>query len=118
MDVEGRIKPGDDFVEILREQISGADIVLIIIGRRWLDLLSARKEDPDDFNLIEIEAAIAQRKRVVPVLVGGASMPRADSLPKSIQSLARRQAVRLSVDRFRADCVDLVGAMKEILRKT
>ena len=118
MDVEGHIKPGDDFVEILNEQISGAGVVLIVIGPRWLDLLSARKGDPHDFNLIEIEAAIAQGKRVIPVLVGGASMPRADSLPKSIQSLAWRQAVRLSVDRFRSDCLDLIAAMKEMLHRT
>jgi len=118
MDVEGRINPGDDFVEVLNEQISDAGVVLIVIGRRWLDLLSARKGDRDDFNLIEIEAAIAQGKRVIPVLVGGASMPSADSLPTSIQSLARRQAVRLSVDRFGSDCLHLIAAMKKTLHKT
>jgi hypothetical protein len=118
MDVEGRIRPGDDFVEILNEQVSVADIVLIVVGPRWLDLLSARKGDPNDFNLIEIEAAIEQRKRVIPVLVGGASIPPADKLPDSIRTLARRQAAHLSVDRFRSDLRSLIAEMKEILKRT
>ena len=113
MDVEGHIKPGDDFVEVLNTQVAAADVVLVVIGPRWADLLAAR--DGDDFVGIEIKAALDQGKRVIPVLVGDANMPRADALPEAIRSLARRNAVGLRPERFRADCQGLVSALKESL---
>lgn len=118
MDVEGHIKPGDDFVEVLNRQVASADILLAIIGPRWGELLSARANDPDDFVAIEIKAALDKGKRVIPVLVGGAAMPKADSLPSNIQALARRNAVGLRPERFKADCQSLVTALKEQLAAT
>src|SRR5215470_13185793 len=70
MDVEGHIKPGDDFVDVLNAQVAAADVLLTIIGPRWTELLAARAGDPDDFETIEIKAALEQGKRVIPVLVG------------------------------------------------
>ncbi len=52
---------------------------------------------------LEIEAALARNIRVVPVLVGGARMPRADELPASLAKLARRQALELSPNQFDFD---------------
>ena len=52
---------------------------------------------------------------MIPVLVGGAGMPRADTLPEAIRPLARRNAVGLRPERFRADCQGLVTALKESL---
>jgi molybdopterin biosynthesis enzyme MoaB len=93
--VEGHIKPGDDFVAVLNAQVEATDVVLAVIGPRWSELLAARANDPDDFVAIEIRAAIENNKRVIPVLVGGAGMPRADALPEAIRPLARRNAVGL-----------------------
>jgi hypothetical protein len=115
MDVEGHIKPGDDFVEVVNAQVAASDVVLAVIGPRWAELLAVRRDDPDDFLAIEIKAALDQRKRVIPVLVGGASMPRADSLPEAFRPLARRNAVGLRPERFKADCQGLVAALKESL---
>jgi formylglycine-generating enzyme required for sulfatase activity len=115
MDVEGHIKPGDDFVEVLNAQVAASDVVLAVIGPRWAELLAAPRDNPDDFVAIEIKAALDQRKRLIPVLVGGASMPRADSLPEAIRPLARRNAVGLRPERFKADCQGLVAALKESL---
>jgi formylglycine-generating enzyme required for sulfatase activity len=115
MDVEGHIKPGDDFVDVLNAQVAAADVLLTIIGPRWTELLAARAGDPDDFVTIEIKAALEQGKRVIPVLVGGADMPRVDALPQPIRQLARRNAVGLRPERFRADCQGLVTALKEHL---
>jgi formylglycine-generating enzyme required for sulfatase activity len=115
MDVEGHIKPGDDFVEVLNAQVAAADVLLVVIGPRWADLLAARTGDPDDFVAIEIKAALDQGKRIIPVLVNGASMPRADILPETIRAFARRNAVGLRPERFKADCQGLVAALKESL---
>jgi hypothetical protein len=115
MDVEGHIKPGDDFVEVLSAQVAASDVILAVIGPRWSELLTARQGEPDDFLAIELKAALDQHKRVIPVLVGGASMPRADSLPEAIRPLARRNAVGLRPERFKADCQGLVAALNESL---
>jgi hypothetical protein len=115
MDVEGHIKPGDDFVEVLNAQVAASDVILAVIGQRWAELLAARQGDPEDFLAIEIKAALDLRKRVIPVLVGGASMPRADSLPEAIRPLAHRNAVGLRPERFGADCQGLIAALKEAL---
>jgi hypothetical protein len=115
MDVEGHIKPGDDFVAVLNSQVIATDVMLAVIGPRWSELLAARANDPDDFVAIEIKAALENNKRVIPVLVGGAGMPRADALPETIMALARRNAVGLRPERFKADCQGLITALKEQL---
>lgn len=71
MDVEGHIRPGDDFVEVIRAQVTQCQVMLTIIGPRWTELMSARANELQDFVVIEIEAALRQGKLVIPVLVGG-----------------------------------------------
>src|SRR5262249_32311859 len=88
----GRIKPGDDFVEVLNTQVDPCDVMLVIIGPRWIKLLANRAGDITDFVAIEIRAAFAMGKRVIPVLVGGASMPALMSYPRPCtRSLAAMQ---------------------------
>jgi hypothetical protein len=67
MDVEGQIKPGDDFVAVLNAQVASADVLLAVIGPRWSELLAARANDSDDFVAIEIKAALDNNKRIIPV---------------------------------------------------
>lgn len=115
MDVEGHIKPGDDFVSVLRDQVASAEIMLVVIGPKWLDLFDAAAQQSHDFVGIEIRAALDLRKRVIPVLVGGAKMPLSEALPVAICALAYRNAVWLRPDRFVSDCQSLVVALKEQL---
>jgi formylglycine-generating enzyme required for sulfatase activity len=113
------IEPGVDFVEVLREQVAQCDVLISIIGRGWVDARdetgARRLDNPADFVRIEIEAALAQGKRLIPVLVGEARMPRADELPDAMKPLARRNAVRLTHERFRPDTQGLIGALKRAL---
>ncbi len=80
MDVEGNIKPGDDFVKVLNEQVGKCDVLLAIIGERWIGVLDEdgkrRLEKEGDFVRIEIGSALQLGKRVIPVLVNEAEMPR------------------------------------------
>jgi hypothetical protein len=57
--------------------------MLAIIGPRWSELLANRGSDPADFVTIELKAAFTMGKRIIPVLVGHAPMPRADELPEA-----------------------------------
>ncbi len=115
MDVEGHIKPGDLFADVLGRQVAACDVFLAVIGPRWTELLTARSGDEKDFVVIEIRAAIEQGKRVIPVLVGGASLPRPGSLPIEVRPLTERNAVALRPERFRADCQSFISALRDSL---
>jgi hypothetical protein len=119
MDVEGHIKGGDDFVDVLRAQVAACDVLLAIIGPRWLTIADEtarrRLDNPDDWVRVEIAGALEMGKRVIPVLVGGAEMPRADGLPEPLKPLARRQAIRITPERFKADTLGLVDHIKAAL---
>ncbi len=119
MDVEGYIRPGDDFVEVLEQQVSACETMVVIIGPQWLSIAgdggNPRIADANDWVHIEIATALARKIRVIPVLVDGASMPRASDLPEPLKALARRQAIRLTHDRFNADGQRLVKALQESL---
>lgn len=119
MDVEGYIKAGDDFVRELDTQVASCDVLLAIIGPRWMDARDEkghhRLDDPDDFVRIEIVSALGQDKRVIPVLVNNACMPHAKDLPEPLRPLATRNAVRLTQERFSADCQGLIKDVRDAL---
>lgn len=94
------IPVGSDFTDVLHRAIAASDILLVVIGRHWAAESTlgygSRLFEPTDWVRTEIEAAFAQDKQVVPVLVGGAYMPGREVLPDSIQRLSRLQAAVLS----------------------
>jgi hypothetical protein len=118
LDVDN-IAPGLDFARVLNERVGECDVLLAVIGKSWIDTRDGagkrRLEDPDDFVRIEIASALAQNKRVIPVLVGDAPMPRPDELPLALKPLARRNAVRLTHERFRSDVQGLIKALQNAL---
>jgi hypothetical protein len=118
LDVDN-IAPGLDFVRVLNDRVAECDVVLTVIGKGWLDARDAsgkrRLDDPDDFVRIEIASALNQDKLVIPVLVNDASMPRPEDLPEVLRPLARRNAVRLTHERFRSDTQGLIKALQQSL---
>ena len=96
MDIDS-IALGLDFARAIRNAVGSCDILLAVIGRQWLtssDPLGHRRLDnPEDFVRLEIMAALTRNVRLIPVLVSGASMPRANELPDVLQPLTRRQAL-------------------------
>jgi hypothetical protein len=113
------IELGDDFVEVLTTAVGSCDVLLAVIGLRWLDATDEdgrrRLDDPDDFVRLEIEAALARNVRVIPILVDGARMPRATDLPPSLVRLVRRQALELSPNRFELDTSRLLRVLEKTL---
>lgn len=112
------IRPGEDFAHAIQSQLRGVDAVLVMIGPRWLTAAAGggrRLEDADDFVRREIQAALASGKPVIPVLVGGATMPAQAELPAAIAGLARHQAVALRDDGWRDDVARLVSSLSSVL---
>jgi hypothetical protein len=119
MDVDA-IELGLDFFKVLDEQVSGCDVLLALIGPNWVDAKTEkgvrRLDDPDDFVRIEIAAALERDIRVIPVLVDGAPMPRAEELPEPLKPLARRNAIWVSHEGFGADTQRLVEVLQRVTR--
>ena len=115
MDVASYVEPGDGFVRGLAMQVAQCGVLLAVIGPRWAEKLAARAGDPEDFVPIEIAAALHLGKPAIPILVGGAILPRAETLPESIRGFLRRGAVSLRPDEFQADCNSLIRALKKAL---
>jgi len=83
---------GVDFREYLIEQIASCDLMVAVIGDRWLEHLSSRLDRPEDLARVEIETALSTDMPVAPVLVNNASMPIAEDLPNTLRELAFRNA--------------------------
>jgi WD40 repeat protein len=119
MDVD-HIPAGVDFVSHLNTQVAGCDVFLVIIGSRWLDAKDdsgrRRLEIPDDFVAVEIAAALARDIRVIPVIVDGAHIPRAEELPEPLRPLVRRNAVEVRNAQFGRDAESLVEKVRETLK--
>ncbi len=100
-DVED-IQLGGDFRQAVRRALARCDVFLLVIGPRWLEMRDdegARRLDrADDPVRIEIETAIARGLLIVPVLVGGARMPRADQMPAGFEELSNRAGAALQGD--------------------
>jgi hypothetical protein len=121
MDVDA-IEPGLDFAEEIETAVESCQVLLAVIGKEWLTASDnegrRRLDDPDDLVRLEIEAALKRKTRVIPVLVGGAAMPRRQDLPETVGSLARRHAHELSHSRFNYDAEQLLQIIEKVLGGT
>jgi hypothetical protein len=121
LDVEGGIAPGQDFVQVIEDKVNACDVMLVLIGPKWLPVTDEmgrrRLDNPQDFVRIEIESALRLGKTVIPVLVGNTEMPRADALPETLKSLTRLQAVVLAERRFGADAQGLIKQLENTLKE-
>jgi hypothetical protein len=112
------IRPGEDFQVAIDSQLRNVDVVLVIIGPRWLTASvdeQRRLDDPRDFVRLEIATALASGQPLIPVLVGGAAMPDAGELPAALAALARHQAVVLADGGWQNDVAQLLAALRPLL---
>lgn len=109
------IPAGRDFDETIRSELHAADVMLVVIGPEWEGLLKGR-QPASDYVQIEIAEALAARKPLLPILIGGASMPAGTALPPAIDGLHRSQAVTLgSGPSFAADIEALLAEMARLV---
>ena len=115
MDVDS-IPLGTNFVEVLAEEIAKCDALLAIIGPGWLDARDEkdqrRLENPDDFVRIEIGTALKRGIRVIPVLLEGTHVPKADELPDDLKGLALRNGLDVRHASFSEDMERLIHGLK------
>jgi hypothetical protein len=118
MDIED-IKPGADFTRVLEDTLDRCDVMLVMIGQKWLDAGNAgRLHDPEDFVRLEIEKALDRNVLVIPVLVAGATMPSANALPEELRELAQRQAFEVRDISFHEDANRLIAVIAAARKRT
>lgn len=111
---------GLDFTEALDRALADSDVVLVLIGPNWLGIPgpdgTRRLDNPEDILHQEISMALARPgTRVIPVLLGGATMPPIAELPAPLKPLARRQAIDISDRRWSFDVAQLIAAIEPLV---
>ncbi len=112
MDTYG-IEPGDDFPKKLQTAVGKCDVLIVLIGARWAAVDAAGKsrlDDPQDWVRAEVADGLRRGIRLIPVLLDGARMPDASTLPDELKPLVRINALDLRGSRMNADLWDLTGA--------
>lgn len=106
------IPAGEDFAVFLQRELAGTEVAVVLIGKKWLAELNSRLNKPEpDFVRIEIATALRLGKRVIPVLLQGAELPSAASLPDDLRALVNRQAINLRDEAWIADAGRLADAI-------
>jgi hypothetical protein len=117
------LRPGEDFPTVLKAALSTCKVLLVVIGPKWASITDKhgmqRLAKSDDFVRMEVEMGLRQSDvTVIPVLVGGASMPAAADLPSTIQDIVRLQSVQVRDDPdFPQDMNRLIRRLKQLLRR-
>lgn len=118
MDVVG-IEPGVDFRKQLDAALAECKVVLALIGKHWsgaIDNEGRRRLDSDkDFVRLEIAAALKRDIPVIPLLLDGALMPKAEQLPDELNDFAFRPAREIRHSSFPADVDALITLLRPLL---
>jgi hypothetical protein len=118
------IPVGADFRLYLKGWIRTCDVLIAIVGPRWLEEYTKRLTAPGpalgrDFPALEVEEAMAQGIPVIPVLVRDAVMPPPDSLAAGLQPFSYLNATKVESGRdFRAHVDRLIDAIEHVIDRT
>jgi len=121
MDVDN-IPFGVDFREHIQQELSHCDILIVIIGPRWLGAGEdgrARINDETDPVRIEVETAMRGHVPVIPILVDNATMPKPADLPDSLRDFAFRNAAEVDAAGrdFRQHMERVIRSIDQILAR-
>jgi tetratricopeptide (TPR) repeat protein len=119
MDIDN-IPFGTDFRQHIAQALANNDLLLAVIGPAWLGATASgggRIHDESDPVRVEVETALQRGIPTIPVLVGGAIMPKAEQLPESLKSLTFHNAAEVSSGRdFHAHMDRLIRSMDAALK--
>lgn len=93
---------GVPFPQYLESVLAQCAVMLVIIGKRWLDTTDAngqrRLDAAGDFVRLELETAIRRNITIVPVYVEGAFPPSTEALPQSLRPIAAQNGMPVRND--------------------
>lgn len=111
----------DGYVDVyqIERAVQKTDYLLVIIGNYWADLV-----DEMGHNLLTsvydpvhmaIATALSSRKRIVPILIDGASMPHRSRLPRELRPMTMQEAVKL--DKNAPISKSLNKGLKDVIKR-
>ncbi|MFD9891352.1 AAA family ATPase [Amycolatopsis sp. NPDC059027] len=113
------IRPGQDFAERILDWLSRCDVVLVVIGPRWLTCTTRhggrRIDDPGDWVRRELAEALRLGVRVIPVFLDHTKVLTETDLPADVAALARCQYLRLHHRNDVQDLAKLVGELTDLV---
>lgn len=82
------IPPFTRFDDFIRDKVRECDVLVAVIGPRWLELLRERAHKPDeDYVRIEIRLALEEGKPIAPIIIKNAAIPDPDDMPDDIRAM-------------------------------
>jgi hypothetical protein len=111
------LRPGTDWHRDIEEHVQASQVVVAVIGPRWVAIADERGRrrvlEPEEEDVVrtEIEAALRGRGLVVPVLVDDAALPPRDALPRPFRPITSLNAVTLRHASWDQDLETLIGAL-------
>jgi hypothetical protein len=110
------IQPGQHWRDVIRDMLTGNTVVLALIGSRWATETDAAGqrvvESKNNANRDELELALSRRLRIIPVLVGGTSMPIPGDLPEPLRALTNISALPLRDSDWNGDVGEVIAALE------
>jgi hypothetical protein len=113
------LAPGTDWHRDIEDRVRSADVVVAVIGPRWVTIADERgrrrvlQPEEEDVVRTEIEAALRGGGRVVPVLVDDAALPSRESLPRPFRPITSLNAVTLRHSSWDQDLESLIDVLAE-----
>jgi hypothetical protein len=114
-----RMRAGQNFHRVLEQRLSDCSVVLTVIGPSWLQVRNEggqrRIDDPEDWVRLELARSLARGITTIPVLVGGAELPKKSELPDDLKPLVQHHAAVVTTNGFRSDMAGLVRDIRDII---
>lgn len=120
MDLDN-ISPGQLWEDVVNAAVSGCDVLIALIGPSWLTIQDEsgrpRLVDANDPVRLELESALREKLKIIPVLLEGAAMPRKERLPDTIARLPGIEALSITDD-WDAGVAKLVATLDRMVDDT
>lgn len=114
LDVDA-IELGENFERKIRQTLSKSTHCFVLMGPEWAGTQNtegrSRLFDPEDFVRQESRLALESGAKTIPILLDGATMPKATDLPEDLKSLPKINAFMLRTSHFDEDMDDLLDAV-------
>ncbi len=103
------IPPMVKFADFIRKEIEACDVMLVIIGPRWIELLREKAANfEEDFVRIEVGLALQLGKPIMPICIMDAQLPKPTELPADLSSLLAYNTASLHPGRDFLDNIERI----------
>jgi hypothetical protein len=103
---------GDHIKEKIKNKIAYSDVMLVVIGKGWIEKHSSKSVNPvnekEDWVEFEVQTAFSKKLVVLPVLVDNAPMPDSTLLPIELKEISEINAAELSYKHYEYDVKKLI----------